>query len=124
MKKETKHYEKHFKDKIFYYNYDNPQVSNFFHYILTRDKKYLSIRVFSDDMKQKVYQKQKVICLECKKYFELNERAAILHLSTKEEKQMKKIAKCYVKTTTKKNLENKSRSLLLGVYLSNFLKKD
>jgi hypothetical protein len=45
-------------------------------YILTRKEKHLSIRAFSDTMKQKVYEKQKGICVECKKHFELNEMEA------------------------------------------------
>jgi len=45
-------------------------------YILTRKEKYLSIRAFSDTMKQKVYEKQKGICTECKEHFELNEMEA------------------------------------------------
>jgi len=36
-------------------------------YILTRDEKYLSIREFSDAIKQKVYEKQNGLCPKCKK---------------------------------------------------------
>ncbi len=42
-------------------------------FILTRDEKYLSIRAFSDSMKQKVYEKQKGICVVCKKHFDISE---------------------------------------------------
>lgn len=42
-------------------------------YILTRDEKYLSIRAFSDAMKQKVYERQKGICPVCKKHFDITE---------------------------------------------------
>jgi len=42
-------------------------------FILTRDEKYLSIRAFTDSMKQKVYEKQKGNCKKCKKHFDLNE---------------------------------------------------
>ena len=45
-------------------------------YILTRDEKYLSIRAFSDAIKQKVYERQKGICVKCKNDFELNEMEA------------------------------------------------
>ena len=45
-------------------------------YILTKDEKYLSIRAFSDNMKQKVYEKQKGNCVKCKKHFELSEMEA------------------------------------------------
>ena len=42
-------------------------------YVLTRNEKYLSIRAFADAMKIKVYEKQKGICVKCKKHFELNQ---------------------------------------------------
>lgn len=42
-------------------------------YILTRNEKYLSIRAFSDAMKQKVYEKQKGICVVCKNHFDISE---------------------------------------------------
>ena len=45
-------------------------------YILTRDEKYLSIRAFSDAIKQKVYELQKGVCVKCEKNFELNEMEA------------------------------------------------
>ena len=41
-------------------------------YILTRDEKFLGIRAFSDSMKQKVYEKQDGICVECKEYFDIS----------------------------------------------------
>ena len=45
-------------------------------YILTRDERYLSIRSFTDSMKQKVYERQKGICVKCSKYFEISEMEA------------------------------------------------
>jgi hypothetical protein len=45
-------------------------------YILTRDEKYLSIRTFTNSMKQKVYERQEGICAHCKKHFELPEMEA------------------------------------------------
>ncbi|MCK5466293.1 DUF262 domain-containing protein [Candidatus Parcubacteria bacterium] len=42
-------------------------------YILTKDERKLSIRAFSDAMKQKVYEKQKGICKDCKEHFEIGE---------------------------------------------------
>jgi hypothetical protein len=45
-------------------------------YLLTRDEKYLSIRAFTDSMKQKVYERQEGICAHCKKHFELSEMEA------------------------------------------------
>jgi hypothetical protein len=46
---------------------DVTKKSGIYPYILTRDEKYLSIRAFTDSMKQKVYERQKGICPECKK---------------------------------------------------------
>jgi hypothetical protein len=42
-------------------------------YILTRDERYLSIRAFSDSMKQKVYEKQEGVCPICENHFEISE---------------------------------------------------
>lgn len=47
--------------------------SGIYPYILTDDQKYLSIRAFSDSMKQKVYESQNGICLTCKVHFEISE---------------------------------------------------
>ena len=55
---------------------DDVKNSGIYHYILTRNEKYLSIRAFTDPMKQKVYEKQKGICVICKEHFELNEMEA------------------------------------------------
>ncbi len=46
--------------------------SGIYPYILTRDERYLSIREFSDSMKQKVYERQLGVCVKCGKYFELS----------------------------------------------------
>ncbi|WP_373033854.1 HNH endonuclease family protein [Sulfurovum sp.] len=45
-------------------------------YILTRKEKYLSIRAFSDAIKQKVYEKQKGICTVCNEHFDLSQMEA------------------------------------------------
>jgi Protein of unknown function DUF262/HNH endonuclease len=42
-------------------------------YVLTRDERNLSIRAFTDSMKQKVYEKQNGICPICKNQFEISE---------------------------------------------------
>ncbi len=55
---------------------DVTKKSGIYPYILTRDEKYLSIRGFTDAMKQKVYEKQKGICAKCKKHFEMSEMEA------------------------------------------------
>lgn len=46
--------------------------SGIYSYILTRDEKYLSIRVFTQSMKQKVYEKQKSKCKKCTKTFSID----------------------------------------------------
>ena len=45
-------------------------------YILTRNEKYLSIRAFSDATKQKIFEKQKGVCVVCKEKFEIEEMEA------------------------------------------------
>ena len=45
-------------------------------YILTRNEKHLSIRLFSESMKQAVYEKQKGVCKRCKEYFDISEMEA------------------------------------------------
>ena len=51
---------------------DISKQSGIYPYILTRDEKHLSIRAFTKNMKQKVYEKQKGICTICKKQFDLS----------------------------------------------------
>jgi len=55
---------------------DVTKKSGIYPYILTRDEKHLSIRAFSDSMKQKVYEKQNGICTKCHKSFPLTEMEA------------------------------------------------
>jgi hypothetical protein len=55
---------------------DVTKKSGIYPYILTRDEKYLSIRAFTDAMKQKVYEKQEGICTVCKKKFDISEMEA------------------------------------------------
>ncbi len=45
-------------------------------YVLTRSEKHLSIRAFSDAIKQKVYEKQKGKCVVCGEHFELSDMEA------------------------------------------------
>jgi hypothetical protein len=55
---------------------DVTKNSGIYPFILTRDEKYLSIRAFSDSMKQKVYEKQDGNCVECGNHFEISEMEA------------------------------------------------
>ena len=50
--------------------------SGIYPYILTRDAKHLSIRVFSDSMKQKVYERQAGICPVCNEHFDIKQMEA------------------------------------------------
>lgn len=49
---------------------DVTKESGIYPYVLTRDERHLSIRAFSDSMKQKVFEKQGGICPSCKNKFE------------------------------------------------------
>ena len=55
---------------------DVTKKSGIYPYILTRKEKHLSIRVFSDNMKQKAYELQNKKCKKCGKEFELSEMEA------------------------------------------------
>ena len=55
---------------------DVTKKSGIYPYILTRDESHLSIRAFTDAMRQKVYERQKGICRRCKKHFEISEMEA------------------------------------------------
>jgi hypothetical protein len=45
-------------------------------YILTREEKHLNIRAFNSKQKREAYERQKGICLVCKKHFEIEEMEA------------------------------------------------
>ncbi|MFA4996403.1 MAG: DUF262 domain-containing protein [Patescibacteria group bacterium] len=47
-----------------------------YEYLLTGDEKTLNLRVFDEKTKIMQYEKQKGICVNCKKYFEINEMEA------------------------------------------------
>ncbi|MBX3163398.1 MAG: HNH endonuclease, partial [Bacteroidetes bacterium] len=55
---------------------DVTKKSGIYGYVLTRKEKYLSLRAFSDKQKREAYERQKGICVKCKKHFELNEMEA------------------------------------------------
>lgn len=51
---------------------DVTKKSGIYPFILTRNERYLSIRAFSDSIKQKVYEKQKGKCVVCGNHFEIS----------------------------------------------------
>lgn len=55
---------------------DVTKKSGIYPYLLTREEKYLSIRAFTDSMKQKVYERQKGKCIKCGKHFDISEMEA------------------------------------------------
>ncbi len=55
---------------------DVTNKSGIYPYLLTRNKKYLSIRAFTDSIKQKIYEQQEGICVKCKKKFHISEMEA------------------------------------------------
>ncbi len=55
---------------------DVTKKSGIYPYILTRNEKYLSIRSFTENMKQKVYELQKGKCVKCQEHFDLSEMEA------------------------------------------------
>lgn len=55
---------------------DVTKKSGIYSYILTRDEKHLSIRTFTESMKQKVYELQQGKCKICKKIFDISEMDA------------------------------------------------
>lgn len=55
---------------------DVTKKSGIYPYVLTRQDKYLNIRAFTDNQKRETYERQKGICLICKKHFEIGEMEA------------------------------------------------
>ncbi len=55
---------------------DVTKKSGIYPYILTRQEKYLSIRSFTEKMKREAFEKQKGICVKCRKLFEIEEMEA------------------------------------------------
>ena len=47
-----------------------------YEYILTRDQKHLSIRTFSDSIKQNIFEKQGGVCVKCQKTFTIGQMQA------------------------------------------------
>ena len=58
---------------------NDEDVSNkkgIYSYVLTRKEKHLNIRAFTDKHKREAYEKQKGICLQCKKKFKIGDMEA------------------------------------------------
>jgi len=55
---------------------DVTKKSGIYTYVLTRQDRYLSIRAFTDKMKREAYEKQKGICVKCRKHFAIEEMEA------------------------------------------------
>jgi len=55
---------------------DVTKKSGIYPYLLTKEEKHLSIRAFTDVTKQKVYERQKGICVKCGKHFDITEMEA------------------------------------------------
>ncbi len=52
---------------------DVQRKSGIYPYVLDGDERHLNIRSFSDNMKREAYERQKGVCVKCKKKFELHE---------------------------------------------------
>jgi len=44
-----------------------------YQYVLTGEEKHLNIRAFSDKMKREAYERQKGVCVKCRKKFEIGD---------------------------------------------------
>ena len=55
---------------------DVTKKSGIYEYVLTRQKKSLSIRLFSEKQKREAYEKQKSICVKCEQKFQISEMQA------------------------------------------------
>ncbi len=55
---------------------DVTKKSGIYPYVLTRKEKYLSIREFTEKMKREIYERQKGVCIKCRKHFAIEEMEA------------------------------------------------
>ncbi len=55
---------------------DVERKSGIYPYVLDKDERHLNIRSFSDNMKREAYERQKGVCVKCKKKFQLDEMEA------------------------------------------------
>ncbi len=97
---------------------DVTKKSGIYPYILTKDERHLSIRAFTETMKQKGYERQNGKCIICKNEFDISQmEAATSHLGTKEEKPRKKTAKCCAKMIIEEKAESKPKTNESKFYL-------
>jgi len=52
---------------------DVERKSGIYPYVLDGDERHLNIRAFSDDVKREAYERQKGVCVKCKKTFQFEE---------------------------------------------------
>jgi len=62
--------------KILMQDEDVTKKSGIYPYVLTRDEKFLNIRAFTDKQKREAYERQKGMCIQCKKHFEIEDMEA------------------------------------------------
>ncbi|MCL5016194.1 MAG: DUF262 domain-containing protein [Patescibacteria group bacterium] len=55
---------------------DVTKKSGIYPYVLTRDERFLNIRAFTDRQKREAYERQKGVCIKCKKRFDIEEMEA------------------------------------------------
>lgn len=55
---------------------DVQRKSGIYPYVLDGDERHLNIRAFSDNMKREAYERQKGVCVKCKKKFQLDQMEA------------------------------------------------
>ena len=55
---------------------DVTRKSGIYPYVLTREEKFLNIRAFTDKQKREAYERQKGVCVKCRKHFEIEEMEA------------------------------------------------
>ena len=76
--KDEKYYAKKLEEQIatLMEDEDVGNKKGIYSYVLTGKEKHLNIRAFSDKQKREAYERQKGICVDCNKHFELNEMEA------------------------------------------------
>lgn len=62
--------------KVLMQDEDVTKKSGIYHYVLTRQEKYLNIRAFTDNQKREAYERQNGICPICKEHFDIDEMEA------------------------------------------------